>query len=136
MTAARTNIHGHRAPRRIATLLATLLLASTGLVGTTAGPASASWYGATVGSWTPNPGVALRDCYHPTVQLPPGTYCTEIRRIPKNTGVHIVCQRSGQNIDGNNVWDYVVYSGGEGFVADYYMNTGHANWIPGVDICS
>ncbi|MDX8031417.1 hypothetical protein SK803_14415 [Lentzea sp. BCCO 10_0856] len=38
-----------------------------------------------------------------------------------------MCQRSGQNIYGNKLWDYIVYSGGEGFMSDYYVNTGHAN---------
>jgi hypothetical protein len=56
--------------------------------------------------------------------------------LSAGTAVHIVCQRSGQNINGDAVWDYVTYSGGEGFAADYYINTGYASWIPGIDICS
>ncbi|WFE26751.1 hypothetical protein O7623_26285 [Solwaraspora sp. WMMD791] len=125
-----------RALRRIAATIALALVSVTGLVGLSAGPAAASWHAASVGSWTPDPGLSLRDCYHPTVKLPPSQDCTFIRHLPRYTSVHVVCQRSGQNIGGNNVWDYVVYSGGEGFVSDYYMNTGHANWIPGIDICT
>ena len=38
------------------------------------------------------------------------------------------------------MWDYVVWEGGsgrpEGFAADWNINTGYANWIPGVDRCS
>jgi hypothetical protein len=93
--------------------------------------ASASWDGATVGG----SGVNVRDCYHPSVHLPPSTSCTYQTNLSAGTGVHIVCQRAGQNISGDPVWDYVVYSGGEGFAADYYINTGYASWIPGIDIC-
>jgi hypothetical protein len=84
----------------------------------------------------PSAGVTVRDCYHASVQLPPSTNCSPQTTPPAGTDVHIVCQRSGQNIFGNNVWDYVVYPGGEGLVSDYYMDTGHASWIPGVDICT
>lgn len=98
----------------------------------TASAASASWYGASVGA----SGVNIRDCYHPSTQLPPSTICTFHASLSAGTAVHIVCQRSGQNINGDAVWDYVTYSGGEGFAADYYINTGYASWIPGIDICS
>ncbi|HCT80666.1 MAG TPA: hypothetical protein DGT23_29685 [Micromonosporaceae bacterium] len=115
-------------------LVLALMVAAAALFAT-AVPAQASWYAATVGSWTPSPGVSLRDCYHPSVNLPPNTGCTFVKSIPAGTSVRIVCQRAGQSIFSNNVWDYVVYPGGEGFVSDYYMNTGYANWIPGIDIC-
>lgn len=101
------------------------------LIATTA-TAQASWYTAYVGS----SGVNVRDCYHPTVQLPPSTNCTLQTYLNPGTGVHIVCQRSGQNIGGDAVWDYITYPGGEGLAADYYINTGYASWIPGIDICS
>ncbi|ROO50927.1 hypothetical protein EDC02_5788 [Micromonospora sp. Llam0] len=125
-----------RALRRVAATIALALVSVTGLVGLSAAPAAASWHPASVGYWTENPGLSLRDCYHPTVQLPPSQNCTFIKYLPRYTNVHVVCQRSGQNIYGNNVWDYVVYSGGEGFVSDYYMDTTHPSWIPGIDICT
>ncbi|MFD5065605.1 hypothetical protein [Streptomyces sp. NPDC058394] len=104
------------------------LAGATGAAAATPGPAS--WYAAAVGS----SGVNVRDCYHP-VQLPPSTSCTYQTALSAGTGVHVVCQRSGQNIGGDAVWDYVTYPGGEGFVADYYINTGYSSWIPGIDIC-
>jgi hypothetical protein len=97
-----------------------------------ASPAHASWYGATVG----NSGVNVRDCYHPSKAPQPGTSCTYQTFLGSGTGVHIVCQHSGDNIGGDNVWDYVTYNGGEGYVADYYIYTGYSNWIPGVDVCN
>ena len=111
-----------------------VLAAAGALVLGATGVANASWHGATVGGWSTG-GVNLRDCYNPTVQLPPSTSCTYVKTVAPGTSVHVVCQRAGQNISGNNVWDYIVYPGGEGFMADYYVNTGHANWIPGIDIC-
>ena len=93
--------------------------------------AQASWFSASVGGG----GVNVRDCYHPTVNLPPSTSCTYQTWLSPGTPVHIVCQRAGQDINGDNVWDYITYSGGEGFAADYYINTGYASWIPGIDIC-
>jgi hypothetical protein len=101
------------------------------IVAGSGGAAQASWFSASVGS----SGVNVRDCYHPSVNLPPSTNCTYQATLRAGTPVHIVCQRAGQNIYGDNVWDYVTYSGGEGFAADYYINTGYANWIPGIDIC-
>jgi hypothetical protein len=104
----------------------------------TAGTASAatmhadSWFAATVGA----SGVNVRDCYHPTTQLPPSTNCTYQTTLSAGTSIHVVCQRSGQNIGGDPVWDYITYSGGEGYVADYYINTGYSSWIPGIQICS
>ena len=118
------------ARRRIASAI-TVTLATTGAGLAMAAPALASWYPATVG----HSGVNVRDCYHPTVHLPPSTNCTYQTTLRPGTGVHIVCQRAGQNINGDNVWDYVTYSGGEGFAADYYIYTGYASWIPGIDIC-
>jgi hypothetical protein len=116
--------------RRIATAI-TLALATAGTGLVMAGPAMASWYPATVGA----SGVNVRDCYHPTVKLPPSTNCTYLTTLSPGTSVNIVCQRTGQNIGGDNVWDYVVYSGGQGLAADYYINTGYPSWIPGIDTC-
>lgn len=123
-----------KARRSLANAVLAVITAVGAIVGA-ATPAQASWHWAEVGWWTPSPGVSLRDCYHPTVQLPPSTNCRYMWALPAYTDVHVVCQRSGQDIYGNNVWDYIVYPGGEGFVADYYMDTGHPSWIPGIDIC-
>jgi hypothetical protein len=123
--------HGRRRARRAAAVTALAVAATATLVATTAAPAQASWYAATVGG----SGVNVRDCYHPTVQLPPSTNCTYKATLSAGTSVRIVCQRWGQNINGDAVWDYVVYPGGEGFAADYYIYTGYSSWIPGIDIC-
>lgn len=120
-----------RMPRRRTAAALTLALATAGAGVVMADPALASWYPASVGS----SGVNVRDCYHPTVHLPPSTSCTYQAALGAGTGIHIVCQRAGQNINGDNVWDYVTYSGGEGYAADYYIYTGYSSWIPGIDIC-
>jgi hypothetical protein len=126
--AALRNPHRGRAALGVVGAVAGLVLAGA----TVADAAPASWYYATVGS----SGVNVRDCYHPTVQLPPSTNCTYQTTLGSGTGVHIVCQRSGQNIGGDPVWDYITYPGGEGLAADYYIYTGYSSWIPGVDICT
>lgn len=109
--------------------------AAVGIVAASAGSASASWVSATVGGYSTG-GVSLRDCYHPTTQLPPSQNCTYIRTVAPGTPVHVVCQREGQNIYGDPIWDYIVTPNGEGFMADYYVNTGYPGWIPGIDHCS
>jgi len=122
-------------------ITAVAVLAATAALGT-AGTAAAhddgvgaqSWHLATVGGGNSGGQVALRDCYHP-VQLP-STSCSLVKYVPTGTEVRVVCQRSGQNISGNSVWDYVVYSGGEGYMSDYYLFTGADGFIPGVDRCS
>jgi len=58
----------------------------------------------------------------------------------QNSQVESAPHRSGaawspQDIYGDNLWDYVVTSVGEGFMSDYYVNTGYAGWIPGIDLC-
>lgn len=107
-----------------------------GLLVTAVGPAQASWQSATV--YNPDnstPYVYVRDCYHPSTNLPPNTTCTYQTTLYNGTPVHVVCQRSGQTINGDSVWDYIVYNGGEGFATDAYINTGYSSWIPGIDIC-
>jgi hypothetical protein len=113
---------------------ATALTAATvaALLAGPAAPAQASWFSASIGGTA----VSLRDCYHPTKAAQPSQSCTFIKTVPAGTAVHIICQHSGQNIYGDPVWNYIQYGGGEGYVADYYVNTGHANWIPGVDVCN
>jgi hypothetical protein len=77
----------------------------------------------------------VRDCYHPSVTLPPSTNCTYQTTLGPGTVVHIVCQRAGENINGDTAWDYITYSGGEGYTSDNNINTGYASYIPGVDTC-
>jgi hypothetical protein len=132
-TAPSEGTHAMINPRNKKRLIRVLSVTGTAgavLAGTVTA-AQASWYTAYVGS----SGVNVRDCYHPSVNLPPSTSCTYQATLGSGTQVHIVCQRAGQNIGGDNVWDYVTYSGGEGFAADYYINTGYSSWIPGIDIC-
>ncbi|MDQ3154559.1 MAG: hypothetical protein M3R63_23485 [Actinomycetota bacterium] len=92
-----------------------------------------SWHPATVGGYSIG-GVALRDCYHPSEQTP-SQDCTYIKTVPSGTAVHVVCQRAGQSIYGNNAWDYVVYSGGEGYMSDYYVITGGDGFHPNIERC-
>lgn len=120
-----------RNKKRLIRALSVTGVAGAVLAGTVTA-AQASWVSAY--PWS-TAGVNIRDCYHPSVNLPPSTNCTYQTWLPQNTPMHVVCQRAGQNIYGDNVWDYVTYSGGEGFAADYYVHTGYASWIPGIDIC-
>ncbi|MEU1606392.1 hypothetical protein [Micromonospora matsumotoense] len=118
--------------RRVATAATLAAGTAAALLTVTTGPAQASWYGANIG----NTAVTLRDCYHPSKAPQPSQSCTAIKTVPAGTAVHIICQHSGQDIYGDPVWNYISYSGGEGYVADYYTYTGYANWIPGVDVCN
>uniref|UniRef100_UPI003F49646B hypothetical protein n=1 Tax=Amycolatopsis sp. CA-096443 TaxID=3239919 RepID=UPI003F49646B len=70
--------------------------------------------------------------HHPPA---PSQNCTKITTVAPGTPAHVVCQTAGQDIYGDNLWDYVVTSVGEGFMSDYYVNTGYAGWIPGIDHC-
>ncbi len=120
--------------RRAVAALA-LCLASSAAVAAPPSAAQASWYPASTGAY----GVTIRDCFHPVVRQP-STDCRPVAVVPPYTSVRIVCQHSGQNIGGDPVWNYIVWEGGsgrpEGYAADYYINTGYANWIPGVDRCA
>jgi len=121
----------HKARRTIAgTALVMLLAAATVLTG--AAPAAASWHQAHVG----NSGVNVRDCFHPQWHVP-STSCTFQAYLAPGTSVHVVCQYfPGQNINGDAVWDYIVYAGGEGYASDWYINTHQESyWIPGIDRC-
>ncbi|MFG1901143.1 SH3 domain-containing protein [Micromonospora carbonacea] len=118
--------------RRAATAATLAAGTAAALLTVTTGPAQASWYSASIG----NTAVTLRDCYHPSKAAQPSQSCTAIKTVPAGTPVHIICQHSGQSIYGDPVWNYISYSGGEGYVADYYTYTGYANWIPGVDVCN
>lgn len=104
---------------------------SSAVIAGTVTAAQASWFQATVG----NSGVTVRDCYHPVHPADPSTACRPVTVLPKGTVVHIVCQVDGQWIGSDPFWDYVVYSGGEGFASDEYINTGYPGWITGIDTC-
>ncbi|MEU1358723.1 hypothetical protein ABZ356_02650 [Micromonospora zamorensis] len=108
-----------------------MTLAGVSVVATSA-PAYASWYQAKVG----DSGVNVRDCYHPKSLPPSTTGCKAIKFLPKDTPVYIVCQfPGGEMIYNDPVWDYVVFAGGEGFAADYYINTRTpVPWL-GIDTC-
>lgn len=112
-----------------------IAVTAAGVVAGSAGIANASWADATVGGYSTD-GVSLRDCYHPTTHLPPSQDCTYLKTIAPGTPAHVVCQTVGQNIYGDSLWDYIVTSNGEGFMADYYVDTSHPGWIPGIDHCS
>ncbi|MGH3702478.1 MAG: hypothetical protein ACRDQY_24130 [Pseudonocardiaceae bacterium] len=121
--------------KRMLRTMGALSAAFTIMIGGAGVASAASWHDVTVGSYTED-GVVLRDCYHPTVQLPPSTNCTFIKRVPPGTSTHVICQRVGQDISGNNLWDYVKFAdNSEGLMADYYVDTGHPVRIPGVEEC-
>lgn len=127
--------------RRIPVAIGAILSASAAFIALAPSAAAApdsgvqarSWHLATVGGSTTG-GVALRDCYHPVAQTP-SQNCTYIKTVPPGTAVHVVCQSAGQNIFGNNVWDYIVYSGGEGYMSDYYLITGADGFHPSIERC-
>jgi hypothetical protein len=110
--------------------------AAAAAIAGSASAAQASWHGAP----TATGGVNLRSHACAT----PQPYCGYNGQISSaGTLVNIVCQVSGQNVNGtygwSSIWDYVVVYDGtsyrnEGFVADTNINTGY-NWIPGVDRC-
>ncbi|MDQ1743855.1 MAG: hypothetical protein QOE23_2194 [Pseudonocardiales bacterium] len=126
-----TRTSSRRSLRRAAKLSAVAATAAASVLTIGAQPAFASWQAAY--TWTT---VTLRDCYHPSKAAQPSTSCTAITVLPTNTNLHIICQHSGQTIDGDPVWDYVDTPYGQGYVTDAYVRTGYANWIPGVDVCN
>lgn len=132
MTIEQTPKKQRRLTKRVTAAASLTVAAVSAALAMSAAPAMASWQSANIG----NTAVSLRDCYHPTKAPQPSQDCTFLKYVPAGTAVHIVCQHSGQNIYGDPVWDYISYSGGEGYVADYYVYTGYANWIPGVDVCN
>jgi hypothetical protein len=74
--------------------------------------------------------VSVRDCYHPSKQPYPSTSCTYQATLEAGLGVRLVCQYAGEGISGDAYWDYVLYpatashGSGEGYVSDWYVNTG------------
>lgn len=105
---------------------------TAGVLAIAAQPAFASWQPVNIGGTS----VTLRDCYHPSKAAQPSQSCTAIATVPAGTSVHLICQHAGQNIGGDAVWDYVDTPQGQGYVSDYYVYTGYANYVPGVDYCS
>jgi hypothetical protein len=118
--------------RRVAAVLCVAGALAAGAI-TAADATTASWQPATVGGGSSGGSVTLRDCFHPPQT--PSVNCGPVTQVPTGTSVHIVCQHAGQNIGGDNVWDYVSFPGREGYMSDYYMITGYANWIPGIQVC-
>jgi len=76
-------------------------------------------------AWTGPEGLNVRDT--PTVSG------TRVGWLPEGAKVTIVCQTTGDTVQGNDVWDKLDEP--DGYVADAYMKTGHADLIPGVPIC-
>lgn len=68
--------------------------------------------------------VSVRDCWHPTHPSQPGyDFCTNIiHTLYPGDAVRLNCQRYGQAVGSDHEWDYVLYSGGEGYVTDEYVN--------------
>ncbi|MEV0456735.1 hypothetical protein [Catellatospora methionotrophica] len=105
---------------------------AAGVIVASAIPAQASWYAATTGGT----GANLRTCTSTTG-------CSAHGFVPAWTGIRIVCQKQGQSVSGyygtSDLWNYIVWEGGpgrpEGFAADANINTGHAYWIPGIEVC-
>jgi hypothetical protein len=121
--------------RRIARHAIAVLGAAGSVVALAASPGHASWNSVDIGSSDVN----MRDCYHPLQT--PSTNCNYVTTVPHGTTVHLVCQKAGQTIGDDSVWDYVVWDSNpsrpEGFVADWYVNTHTSSyWVPGVDHCS
>ncbi|MEU1404095.1 hypothetical protein ABZ471_17275 [Streptomyces sp. NPDC005728] len=106
-------------------MIAALAAAVAGLTLAAGTPASAT-QNVTIGSSS----VSVRDCYHPGKQPYPSTSCTYKTTLEAGLAVRLVCQYAGQNISGDSYWDYVLYpatsnhGSGEGYVSDWYVNTG------------
>lgn len=117
---------------RVPARLAAVVAVGATVLSLTAAPAHASWHAANVGG----SGVNVRDCYHPTKPPWPGTSCRLQATLAPGTAVHVVCQYVGELVNGDTIWDYIVYPGGEGYAADYYIDT-HTTWyrMPWVDEC-
>jgi hypothetical protein len=67
------------------------------------------------------------------VRAEPSLHGEIVGHLADGAKVAIGCQRSGDAVNGNPVWDFVIGEGG--FIADRYVWTGHASWIPGVPKC-
>jgi hypothetical protein len=67
------------------------------------------------------------------VRAEPGLQSEIVGHLTDGAKVSIGCQQAGDPVNGNPVWDFVV--GEDGFIADRYVWTGHASWIPGVPKC-
>ncbi|HET6585756.1 MAG TPA: peptidoglycan DD-metalloendopeptidase family protein [Nannocystaceae bacterium] len=63
----------------------------------------------------------------------PNPSSARIGWLAEGTAVDVACQIEGVAVVGNAVWDYL--DDEHGYVADAYVNTGHASWIPGVPKC-
>jgi hypothetical protein len=120
-----------KSPRGRRATIAGVAVAAAAVVLATATPSFANETVTTYGTDT------LRDCYHPSKQPYPSTSCTAIGSV--SGSIRLVCQYSGQNINGDVYWDYVLAGSSEGYVADYWVDTAAtaAPWRDyNVPICS
>ncbi|HET6585755.1 MAG TPA: SH3 domain-containing protein [Nannocystaceae bacterium] len=76
-------------------------------------------------AWTGAEGLNVRDA--------PSTSGERIDWLADGSKVTIVCQTTGDAIDGNTVWDKLLDP--DGFVTDAYVKSGYADFIPGVPKC-
>jgi hypothetical protein len=58
----------------------------------------------------------------------------QVTWLPEGKQVSIQCQVEGQSVAGSTLWDYLPAQGG--YVADAYVDTGHAARIPGIPDCN
>lgn len=76
-------------------------------------------------AWTGGSGLNVRDA--------PSEAGTPVDWLAEGSKVTIVCQTSGDSVDGNVVWDKLQHPAG--YVSDAFMKTGYADVIPGVPQC-
>jgi hypothetical protein len=75
--------------------------------------------------WTGSAGLNVRDA--------PAKNSTRVGWLAEGTAVTVACQTEGDVVGSSNVWDYLAEA--NGYVADAYVDTGYASWIPGVPKC-
>ncbi|MEJ7729183.1 MAG: peptidoglycan DD-metalloendopeptidase family protein [Polyangiaceae bacterium] len=68
------------------------------------------------------------------VRLEARSNSAQVTWLPEGKQVAIQCQVEGQTVAGSALWDYLPAHGG--YVADAYVNTGHAARIPGIPDCN
>ncbi len=98
----------HRGRARWPRRLAVVALAVTGAIGLMAAPAMA------VTGYSAGGVVNLR----PT----PDTSQAPLTQTNDGQALDIICQTSGQNVNGSAIWDYTTVNGRTGFLSDYFVN--------------
>lgn len=69
------------------------------------------------------------------VRSAPNTTSSIVKQLGSaGTQVHIVCQTTGETINGSNIWDKID-SPAVGYVADYFVNTGTTGFKSGIPRC-